>query len=59
MVPSQAFFFSTETEVSSLNGKVFIVAGGNTGVGYALIRILYGTGATIYMEPRSKVGPEV
>lgn len=45
----------TDAEVPSQHGKVFIVTGGNTGVGYALIKILYGTGATIYMASRSKV----
>lgn len=54
--PSKPLF--TEAEVPSQKGKVFIVTGGNSGIGYALIKILYGTGATIYMASRSKVGPE-
>jgi len=45
----------TEEDVPSQIGKVFIVTGGNTGVGYALIKLLYGTGATIYMASRNKV----
>jgi NADPH:quinone reductase-like Zn-dependent oxidoreductase len=45
----------TEDEVPSQHGKVFIVTGGNGAVGYELIKILYGTGATIYMASRSKV----
>ncbi|PVH78302.1 NAD(P)-binding protein [Cadophora sp. DSE1049] len=44
----------TEKNVTSQKGKVFIVTGGNTGVGYALIKLLYGTGATIYMASRNK-----
>ncbi|KAF4625235.1 hypothetical protein G7Y89_g12934 [Cudoniella acicularis] len=44
----------TETEVSSQHSKVFTVTGGNTGIGFELIKILYGTGATIYMALRSK-----
>ncbi|KAG4410859.1 hypothetical protein IFR04_016004 [Cadophora malorum] len=44
----------TEEDVPSQIGKVFIVTGGNTGVGYALIKLLYGTGATIYMASRNK-----
>jgi NADPH:quinone reductase-like Zn-dependent oxidoreductase len=44
----------TEAEVPSQQGKVFIVTGGNGAVGYALIKILYRTGATIYMASRSK-----
>ncbi|KAN0119570.1 NAD(P)-binding protein [Hyaloscypha variabilis] len=44
----------TEAEVPSQQGKVFIVTGGNGAVGYALIKILYRAGATIYMASRSK-----
>ncbi|PLB48603.1 NAD(P)-binding protein [Aspergillus steynii IBT 23096] len=44
----------TEQNVPSQAGRVFIVTGGNGGVGLALCRILYGTGATIYMASRSK-----
>lgn len=46
----------TEDNVPSQRGKVFIVTGGNSGVGYELCKILYGTGATIYMASRSQVG---
>jgi hypothetical protein len=48
----------TEKNVPSQKGKVFIVTGGNAGVGYALIKLLYSTGATIYMASRSKVSPK-
>ncbi|KAJ5097032.1 Short-chain dehydrogenase/reductase SDR [Penicillium angulare] len=44
----------TEKEVPSQQGRVFIVTGGNSGVGFELCKILYGTGATIYMASRSK-----
>ncbi|KAI5460869.1 hypothetical protein BGZ63DRAFT_455021 [Mariannaea sp. PMI_226] len=44
----------TEANVPSQEGKVFIVTGGNSGVGFELCRILYGTGATIYMATRSE-----
>ncbi|KAH6976295.1 hypothetical protein BKA56DRAFT_552912 [Ilyonectria sp. MPI-CAGE-AT-0026] len=44
----------TEDNVPSQRGKVFIVTGGNSGVGYELCKILYGTGATIYMASRSQ-----
>ncbi|KAH7140910.1 hypothetical protein EDB81DRAFT_655358 [Dactylonectria macrodidyma] len=44
----------TEDNVPSQHGKVFIVTGGNSGVGYELCKILYGTGATIYMTSRSQ-----
>ncbi|KAJ5729200.1 uncharacterized protein N7483_003708 [Penicillium malachiteum] len=44
----------TEKDVPSQRGRVFIVTGGNAGVGFELCKILYGTGATIYMASRSK-----
>ncbi|TVY22631.1 putative oxidoreductase [Lachnellula hyalina] len=44
----------TDKNVPPQKGKVFIVTGGNAGVGYALIKLLYPTGATIYMASRSK-----
>ncbi|KAK7427251.1 hypothetical protein QQZ08_006187 [Neonectria magnoliae] len=44
----------TEDNVPLQRGKVFIVTGGNSGVGFELCKILYGTGATIYMTSRSK-----
>lgn len=45
----------TEDNVPSQQGKVFIVTGGNSGVGFELCKILYGTGATVYMASRSEV----
>jgi hypothetical protein len=45
----------TEAEVPSQQGRVFIVTGGNGAVGYELCKILYNTGATIYMASRSEV----
>lgn len=47
----------TEKEVPSQAGRVFIVTGGNSGVGYELCKILYGKGATVYMTTRSKASP--
>ncbi|KAJ5717347.1 hypothetical protein N7488_002993 [Penicillium malachiteum] len=44
----------TEKDVPSQKGRVFIVTDGNAGVGFELCKILYGTGATIYMASRSK-----
>lgn len=44
----------TEKDVPSQHGRVFIVTGGNGGIGFELCKILYGTGATIYMASRSK-----
>ncbi|KAH8815975.1 hypothetical protein F5884DRAFT_818159 [Xylogone sp. PMI_703] len=39
---------------SNLVGRVFLVTGGNSGVGFELIKILYPTGAKIYMAGRSR-----
>jgi NAD(P)-dependent dehydrogenase (short-subunit alcohol dehydrogenase family) len=44
----------TEKDVPSQEGRVFIVTGGNQGVGLELIKLLYHTGAVIYMASRSK-----
>ncbi|KAJ5677027.1 uncharacterized protein N7477_002660 [Penicillium maclennaniae] len=44
----------TEKDVPSQEGRVFIVTGGNQGVGYELIKMLYPTGAVIYMASRSE-----
>ncbi|KIW12437.1 hypothetical protein PV08_09714 [Exophiala spinifera] len=43
----------TETDVPSLAGKVFIVTGGNSGVGLELVKILYSKGGMIYIAGRS------
>ncbi|KAI1377241.1 hypothetical protein F4677DRAFT_415684 [Hypoxylon crocopeplum] len=48
----------TEQQVPSQSGRVFIVTGGNAGIGFELCKILYGTGATIYMAARSKARAE-
>ncbi|EXF82371.1 hypothetical protein CFIO01_01831 [Colletotrichum fioriniae PJ7] len=44
----------TEQHVPSQKGKVFIVTGANHGIGFELVKILYATGAKIYMASRSK-----
>ena len=49
--PSPAF---TESSLSSLTGKVFIVTGGNSGVGLELVKILYAKGAKVYILCRSQ-----
>ena len=53
--PPKAAF--TEKELPLQQGRVFIVTGGNAGVGFELCKILYGSGATIYMASRSKASP--
>ncbi|CAG8375729.1 unnamed protein product [Penicillium salamii] len=54
--PPKASF--TEKELPSQHGRVFIVTGGNSGVGFELCRILYSSGATIYMASRSKASSQ-
>ncbi|KAJ8097649.1 hypothetical protein POJ06DRAFT_261992 [Lipomyces tetrasporus] len=56
--PSPKF---TETNVHDLVGKVFIVTGGNAGIGLELVKILYSKGATVYMAGRSatKIAAEI
>jgi NAD(P)-dependent dehydrogenase (short-subunit alcohol dehydrogenase family) len=44
----------TEKDIGSQVGKVFIITGSNTGVGYELVKMLYPSGATIYMAGRSE-----
>ncbi|OKL64373.1 hypothetical protein UA08_00762 [Talaromyces atroroseus] len=39
----------TEKEIPSLEGGVFIVTGGNSGVGLEIVKILYAPGGTVYM----------
>lgn len=43
----------TDKDVPSLVGKVYIVTGGNAGVGLELVKILYSKGATVYIAGRS------
>ncbi|KAA6406984.1 MAG: hypothetical protein FRX48_09282 [Lasallia pustulata] len=49
----------TEKDVPSQVGRVFIVTGGNQGLGLELIKLLYPTGATIYLASRSQERAEL
>ena len=44
----------TADDIPSQSGKVFMVTGGNAGLGYELVKILYSKGATVYMAGRSR-----
>lgn len=44
----------TEKSVPDLAGRVFIVTGGSSGIGYELSKILYGAGGKVYMLSRTK-----
>ncbi|KAF2964604.1 hypothetical protein GQX73_g8960 [Xylaria multiplex] len=48
--PSPTF---TENDLPSLAGKVFIITGGNAGVGLELVKMLYAEGGTVYIACRS------
>ncbi|KAI1406631.1 hypothetical protein F4819DRAFT_439804 [Hypoxylon fuscum] len=52
--PPKATFTEADLTPGSQNGRVFIVTGGNTGIGFELCKLLITTGATIYMASRSK-----
>jgi NAD(P)-dependent dehydrogenase (short-subunit alcohol dehydrogenase family) len=43
----------TEAQIPSLAGKVYIVTGGNSGVGRELAKILYAKGGTVYIAGRT------
>jgi NAD(P)-dependent dehydrogenase (short-subunit alcohol dehydrogenase family) len=43
----------TEESIPSLKGKVFFVTGGTSGVGLALVDMLYAKGGTVYLPCRS------
>jgi NAD(P)-dependent dehydrogenase (short-subunit alcohol dehydrogenase family) len=49
--PTPAF---TEANIPSQSGRIFMVTGGNTGVGFEIVKILYLKGAKVYMASRSK-----
>ncbi|KAI1408054.1 putative steroid dehydrogenase [Hypoxylon sp. FL1857] len=44
----------TEANLPNQTGRVFIVTGGSSGLGYELSRILYGAGGKVYILTRSK-----
>ena len=48
-----------EDNVASQAGKVFIVTGGNSGVGLELVKMLYSKGARVYMASRSAAKAQV
>jgi NAD(P)-dependent dehydrogenase (short-subunit alcohol dehydrogenase family) len=56
--PSPTF---TENDIPSQVGKVFIVTGGNAGIGLELVKILYSKGGTVYIASRSpaKIAAEI
>lgn len=43
----------TEDNVGSQDGKVFFVTGATSGIGYELVKILYGKNAKVYLAGRA------
>lgn len=52
LFPGKPIF--TEADIPSQTSRVFIVTGGNAGLGYHLCKILYSKGGTVYMLSRSE-----
>jgi retinol dehydrogenase 12 len=48
--PAPAF---TEKNLLDLSGKVYIVTGSNSGIGFLLCKLLYAKNATVYIAARS------
>lgn len=53
--PPRPSFTAANVPPGSQKGRVFVVTGGNSGIGFELCKILYIAGATIYMLSRTKV----
>ena len=48
----------TEVNLPSQKGKVFIVTGGTSGVGFELCAILYQAGGKVYLAGRSEANAQ-
>lgn len=53
--PPKPTFTEAQLTPGSQAGRIFIVTGGNAGIGFELCKLLVTTGATVYMASRSKV----
>ncbi|KAF7515118.1 hypothetical protein G7054_g14751 [Neopestalotiopsis clavispora] len=51
--PPDPTFTESDVPAGSQKGRTFLVTGGNGGLGYELCKLLYSTGATVYMGARS------
>ncbi|KAH9910002.1 NAD(P)-binding protein [Xylariomycetidae sp. FL2044] len=56
--PPKPSFTSDNVTDGAHVGKVFVMTGGNSGLGFELCRMLYKGGATIYMATRSRARAE-
>ncbi|XXH01728.1 hypothetical protein Hte_008089 [Hypoxylon texense] len=52
--PPRPAFTSADIPNGSQKGKVFLVTGGNSGIGFELCKLLFRSGATVYMAARSE-----
>ncbi|ORY19063.1 hypothetical protein BCR34DRAFT_553220 [Clohesyomyces aquaticus] len=52
--PKPTFTAAQHVPPGSQVGKVFIITGANQGIGFELVKMLYPTGATIYLAGRSE-----
>lgn len=52
--PQAPTFTENEVPPGSQKGKVFLITGANQGIGFELLKLLYPTGATIYVAGRSQ-----
>ncbi|KAJ0279574.1 hypothetical protein CBS470a_009186 [Colletotrichum nupharicola] len=52
--PPKPTFTEADVPANSQRGRVFIVTGGNAGIGLELTKILYAAGATVYIASRSE-----
>ncbi|KAI1380258.1 NAD(P)-binding protein [Hypoxylon crocopeplum] len=51
--PPRPAFTDDDVPPNSQAGRVFVVTGGNSGIGFELCKLLLGSGATVYMASRS------
>lgn len=57
--PPRPAFTEANVPAGSQNGRVFIITGGNAGIGFELCKILYAAGATVYMASRSEASAKI
>lgn len=55
--PPKPGFTEKNVPAGSQRGRVFIVTGGNAGIGLELTKLLYAAGGTVYIASRSRVSP--
>lgn len=51
---SSTFKFNSDTDIPDLTGKVVLVSGGNTGIGYETVKELAKHGAHVYLGARNE-----